>query len=184
MTGEAAQPEFSRILDLTRLGKEGEKRPIEATAEECAMLARRFGLVSLEGLRADVTVRPSGKRGSVRLAGTFEAHVVQNCVVTQEPVATHVKESFNWLFEPEAEEKTEDSKEKLVHMEEAEPLGGEELDMGECVAQYLSLTLDPYPRLPDAQVPSELKGNTDVDVDSGETQEGPFSALQSLKNRS
>ena len=65
MTGEAAQPEFSRILDLTRLGKEGEERPIEATAEECAMLARRFGLVSLEGLRADVTVRPSGKRGSI-----------------------------------------------------------------------------------------------------------------------
>ncbi len=189
MTPEAVQTEFSRILDLTRLGKEGEEHHLEATAQECAGLARRFDFVSLEGLRAEVTVRPSGKRGNIRLAGSFEAHVVQRSVVTQEPVSTHVKESFNWLFEPKGEEESGDSGdsgEELVlssEMEEAEPLEGEELDMGECIAQYLSLALDPYPRLPDEQVPPELTEKlTGESTGQAETRESPFSVLQDLKN--
>ncbi len=184
MTGNAAQSEFSRVLVLARLGKEGEEHHLEGTAEECAALARRFDLVSLEGLRAEVTVQPSGKRGNIRLTGSFEAHVVQSCVVTQEPVATHVKKSFNWLFEPRAEEKAGDSEEKLVlspGMEEAEPLEGEELDMGECIAQHLNLALDPYPRLPDEQLSQELREKL---TDQAEAPESPFSVLQDLKNKS
>ncbi len=191
MTSEAVQAEFSRILDLTRLGKEGEEHRLEATAQECAGLARRFDFVSLEGLCAEVTVRPSGKRGNIRLTGSFEAHVVQRSVVTQEPVTSHVKESFNWLFEPKREEEpgdSGDSGEELVlspGMEEAEPLEGEELDMGECIAQYLSLALDPYPRLPGEQVPQELREQlTGESTGQTETRESPFSVLRDLKNRS
>lgn len=68
---------------------------------------------------------------------------------------------------------------------------------GECVAQYLSLALDPYPRLSGAQLPPEVTGNTDAGAGKAETlgdgdgggtasedsSQGPFSALQALKNR-
>ena len=185
MTHEAAEAEFSRIIFLARLGKEGEEHHIEGTAEECASLAQRFGIVSLDRLCADVMVRPSGERGGVKLTGTFEADVVQSCVITQEPVVTSVKEAFNWLFRPEAKEENGVPGEELVlsHVEETEPLEGEELDMGECVAQYLGLALDPYPRLPDAQLPPELMGNAGTGAGKEETSESPFSALQVLKNR-
>ena len=75
-------------------------------------------------------------------------------------------------------------------VEEAEPLEGDELDIGECIVQHLNLALDPHLRKPSAQVPQELREklagklprstSTDMDInaDSGagkaETAEGPF----------
>jgi hypothetical protein len=193
MTDEAAEVEFSRIIPLARLSKEGEEYHIEATVRECAALTQRFDLISLEGLHADVTIRSFGKRGGVRFSGTFEANVVQSCVITNEPVATHLRKSFNLLFEPRGEEVEKNSGVELVlsfEVEEAEPLEGDELDMGECIVQYLYLALDPYLRKSDAQVPQKLKkklagnlpGSTDTDVDidvdsragKAEIAEGPF----------
>ena len=71
MTGDAAEVEFSRIVPLARLSKEGEEHHMEGTAGECAALTRRFDLVSLEGLHAEVTDRSFGKRGGIRFFGTF-----------------------------------------------------------------------------------------------------------------
>jgi len=196
MTDEAAEVEFSRIVPLARLSKEGEEHHMEGTVEECMALARRFDLVSLKCLRANVTVRSFGKRGGVTLVGTFEANVVQSCVITREPVTTHVKESLNLLLEPRGEEAAENHRVELVLSSEeveAEPLEGDELDIGECVAQYLNLALDPYLRQPGAQVSQKLRvklagkesGSTDTDVDPGagkaKTEEGPFLVLQDLK---
>ena len=58
-----------------------------------------------------------------------------------------------------------------------EPLPEGALDLGETVAQQLSLGLDPYPRAPGSELDSRWRGET------GPPQ-GPFAGLAALKKAS
>jgi len=173
------EAEFSRIIDVEGLGEDELERRIEADERERRALARRFGLVSLDGLKATVRMkRMSG--GAVRVRGDLEADVVQSCVVTLEPVASHIAESFSVTFaaEPEADLSAEVDLSPEVE-DLPEPLAGGALDIGEAVAQHLAVSLDPYPRAPGvtfeaANYPSQAaKGK----------EQGPFAALASLRKR-
>jgi uncharacterized metal-binding protein YceD (DUF177 family) len=140
--------EFPRPVDLTRLGREEAVHEIAASEAERAALARRFGLLSLDRLEARVRLcRLAG--GLVRLAAELEAHVVQECVVTLEPVPSRLEERFSLVYGAldETTEVVLDEAEETV-----EPLEGDRLDIGEAVAQQLSLVLDPYPRAPGASL--------------------------------
>ena len=142
----AASPEFSRRVQLARLGAREEAYPISAEAGEREALARRFGLISLDRLEAEIRLlRLAG--GLVRLSGRFGADVMQACVVSLEPVASSIEEEFTALYGP-----AESGKSVMIDLEtdEAEPFEGDAIDVGEAVAQHLALALDPYPRAPGA----------------------------------
>jgi uncharacterized metal-binding protein YceD (DUF177 family) len=139
--------EFSRPVDTARLkGEEQQVYDIAATSAERAGLARRFGLEALDRLEARVRLsRVAG--GYVRLAAELSADVVQTCVATLEPVASRVEDAFALLYgavEEEGEVVLDNEAETV------EPLDGGTIDIGEAVAQQLSLALDPYPRSPEA----------------------------------
>ena len=135
-------PEFSRRVELARLGAHETAYPISAEPGEREALARRFGLISLDRLEAEIRLlRLTG--GLVRLIGRLGADVVQACVVSLEPVASSIEEEFTALYGT-----TEVGKSAMVDLEtdEAEPFDGDAIDLGEAVAQHLALALDPYPR--------------------------------------
>ena len=52
----SARPEFSRRLTVDRMAATPQSFAIEANAAERAALARRFGLLSLDELRAEGTL--------------------------------------------------------------------------------------------------------------------------------
>lgn len=135
-------PEFSRLVDTTRLPAGEAVIAILATPQECAGLAGRFALLALSRLEAEVRLRRL-PGGFIRLAAVFSADVVQSCVVTLEPVASRIEESFTLLYggEEAGNEVILDGTEEIV-----EPLIGGGIDIGEAVAQQLSLVLDPYPQ--------------------------------------
>ena len=139
-------PEFSRRIELARLGAHEAAYPISAEAAEREALARRFDLLSLDRLEAELHLRRIGG-GMVRLWGRFSAEVVQACVVSLEPVASAIEQDFTVLYGP-----TQPGKSVMVDLETevAEPFDGEAIDIGEAVAQQLALALDPYPRAPGA----------------------------------
>lgn len=150
MTVSAASPtpEFSRPVDLDRVGDAEIVRDIAATAEECAALARRFGLVAIDRLAAQVRLRRERARTVLRVSGHLVADVTQTCIVTLAPVHNRIAEDFAILYgdlpvagavdlEPGADDALE-------------PWPAGPLDIGEAVAQELSLALDPYPRAPGA----------------------------------
>lgn len=143
MTAEPA-PEFSRELSLDE--RHGQRRfTLEASPVERAAISRRLSLLELRTLRAEGSLRP-GAGGRWTLAGRLSAEVVQACVVTLEPVAATVEDTFELAFAPMDEEEGEE-----VDLTEAdvEPLPeGGILDVGEIVTQQLSLALDPFPRAP------------------------------------
>ena len=173
--------EFSRLVGRDTLAEAGSLHEIEANAEERAALVRRFGLTDLDSLQARIAVAPAAGGALLRLSGNFEAEVVQPCVVTLEPVRSRVTEAFEQLYslEPGAESQTAEVEVAPEEDDPPEPVGAEGIDVGELVAQQLSVALDPYPRAEGASLESlEEAGST-----GGETalEEGPFSVLAALK---
>ncbi len=135
-------PEFSRRVELARLGALEVRYPISAVPEERAALARRFDLRSLDRLEAEIRLqRLAG--GMVRVSGHVGADVVQACVVSLEPVTSVVEQDFALLYGSSGSGKS-----VMIDLEtdEAEPFDGDAIDIGEAVAQQLVLALDPYPR--------------------------------------
>jgi uncharacterized metal-binding protein YceD (DUF177 family) len=144
----AVSPEFSRRVELARIGQLEARYPISAGPEERQALARRFDLLSLDRLEAEIRLqRLAG--GMVRVSGRLGAEVVQACVISLEPVASVVEQDFTVLYGSSGSGKS-----VMVDLEtdEAEPFDGDAIDIGEAVAQQLVLALDPYPRAPGASL--------------------------------
>jgi uncharacterized metal-binding protein YceD (DUF177 family) len=153
----AVVPEFSRRVELARLGFHEAVYPISAKPEERDALARRFGLLSLDRLEAEIRLqRLAG--GMVRVNGRLGADVVQACVISLEPVTSVLQQDFAVLYG-----RAESRRSVMVDLEtdEIEPFDGDAIDIGEGVAQQLALALDPYPRAPGATLASANPGNPD-----------------------
>jgi uncharacterized metal-binding protein YceD (DUF177 family) len=138
-------PEFTRNVEAPRAAGRTAAHAIVAKPAERDALTRRFQLLSLDRLEADVVLERLD-RGFVRLTASLRAEVVQECIVTLEPVPARIAEDFTVLYG--AAEAARD----LVLDSEAEPvepLEGGRIDIGEAVAQQLSLSLDPFPRAPE-----------------------------------
>lgn|SRR6185437_8583008 len=164
--------EFARPIELSRLNHGEQRFAINANASERAALAARFGLVSLDKLEAAVRLdRIAG--GLVRLEADLNADVVQTCVVTLEPVRNRVAESFTVLYGEggEAREVTLDGEAETI-----EPIVGGVIDIGEAVAQQLSLALNPFPHAPGA-ASVQLAVSAEASADS------PFNVLARLRNK-
>ena len=158
-------PEFSRLVALAQLSTRPFRQRIEATAEEREKLSRRFDLISLDRLVADVELRRESPE-MILLEAEFTAEFEQCCAVTLEPVRGAVSDRFSLVYGPAPEEEHEIA---LTTDEPAfEPLNGASIDVGEAVAQELSLALPIYPRDPEAKIdPAAIS----------EPLEGPFTTL-------
>lgn len=141
--------EFSRTLPWVAVGPEGRRQSLRATEAECAALARRFGIPAVTAFGAELELRVEGG-GAIRARGRLQASVVQSCVVTLEPVAQKVEDAVDLRFLPSGREPSDE-----------DPNGPDEIptergvmELGEALAEQLSLALDPYPRAPGASLPA------------------------------
>lgn len=165
--------EFSRPVDVMRLHPAGANYDIVASAEERAALACRFDLLGLDRLVAQVQLKPVAG-GFFRLAARIEADVTQACIVTLEPVAGRVEDQFSLLYG------ALDTRDEVLLdgvSETVEPLEGGVIDIGEAVAQQLSLALDPFPRAAAADLGASAAPAEDAPLDS------PFAVLARLRKR-
>ncbi len=164
-----AASEFSRPVEVSRLPEGGMEMVIAATPAECAALARRFSLLALDRLEAALRLEWVAGR-VLRLEATLSADVVQACVVTLEPVGSAIEDRFVLLYGPAAET----GNVMLREDEEVlEPIVDGRIDLGEAVAQQLSLAIDPFPRAPGAT----------AQADPGEGITSPFAALANWREK-
>lgn len=167
-----ATPEFSRTVQLRHV--DARTHELEANESERAALARRFGLVAIERLRADVELERNGD--VVDANGKLEADIVQSCAVSGEDLPATIREPLAFRFVPE---KSAPAGEEEIELESGEldeiPYAGGSFDLGEAVAQSLALAIDPYAIGPDAEAAREDAGLLD------EQSAGPFAALKGLK---
>jgi len=169
---EREQTEFTRPFVVTGLA-EGESRlTIEANSQECERLAQRFMIVSITSLAASLKLRLN-PIGEVDVSGRLTAEVVQTCVVSLELVTALLAESFSLRYAPGAREPIEDRSFGVDDEQPSEALFDDTVDLGEMVSQQLALALDPFPRVPGAQIA--------VATDADSPAAGPFLGLGALK---
>ena len=165
-------PEFSRRIDIRNL-PDGLLK-LEADADECAALARRIGIEAVERLTAEVSFLPVG--GAIEVAGQVSAAVVQLCGISNEPFPVRIDEPFALRFvqgitthKPDEELEIDADACDEIEFE------GTQFDLGEQIAQTLSLAIDPYAVGPDAERVRQEAGLGDG------ASSGPFAALAALK---
>ena len=167
-------PEFSRTYRLDSLG--GLKTlEIEASADERAALAQRFGLQDVAELKAQATVTPVA--AGIEVAGHMKGRATQSCVVTGGPVPAFVSQNFAVRFV--APDATPEAEEIELNAEDCDIMehDGQAIDIGEAVAQTLGLALDPYPRSANAEARLREAGVL------AEGEAGPFGALAALREK-
>lgn len=164
--------EFSRMIDLRQLVLEPVH--LEANEAECTALARRFDLVAVKQLAADVALEQD--RSRVLAKGKFEADIVQRCAISGEDLPVRIAERLSLRFVPEGTGKRPDEEVELEldDLDEIE-FSGTSFDLGEAVAQSMALAIDPFAEGPDADRVRREAGLL------GEGAAGPFAALAKLK---
>jgi uncharacterized metal-binding protein YceD (DUF177 family) len=163
-------PEFSRPIDRRQL--KAKPVAVEAGQAERKALARRFRLVAIDRLAAEVTLIADGK--AVDAAGTLEAAIVQTCAVSGDDLPVAIREPITLRFVPQTQIAAEDLELKAEELDEI-AFTGHVFDLGEAVAQSLALAIDPYATGPEADRVRKEKGLAD------EAASGPFAALAALK---
>jgi len=163
-----SRPEFSRIVPLAQLGSEPFRQEMAATEAEREALARRFDLLGLDRLAAEVELIRQGS-GVILLNASFEAAFVQSCAVTLDPVEGALAANFALRYGPPDTESEDGAGDGPAF----EPLTGDFIDIGEAVAQEFSLALPSFPRSPGAV----------LEIEKPPADAGPFAALSRLTDR-
>ncbi|HYD17808.1 MAG TPA: DUF177 domain-containing protein, partial [Patescibacteria group bacterium] len=127
--------------------------------------------------KAELKIRRVEGGDVVRVEGKFQADVVQTCVVSLQDVHAHVDGSFDTFLAEGGKSDNEEVVEFGLDDEDSSPevITHGQLDMGEVVAQYLALELDPYPRAPGVSLAAQLAGV------GGEVKNNPFAVLQKMQ---
>ena len=167
------------IVDLHTLKENNfTKVDIRPTPVECEALAKRLEILAVKEFTAHVTVKVNGP-DLYRLKGDIKAKVVQACGVTLTPVPETIGEHFDEVLTTSAallapEEETDGDDNRPVDLIE-----GDSIDLFEIVTQWLSLSLNPYPRS-DAPLFEHTEINENAE---GVKLHRPFEALAALKDK-
>lgn len=166
-------PEFSRPIRIDTIGEGERSETIEASDTERAALAQRFGLLGIERLSGNFVLRRDA--AGVLVSGRVLATATQACSITGESLPATVDEEARLRFVDDLGGGEE------VELDDADidvlPLEGAAIDLGEVAAETLALSLDPFPRGPNAEAALKEAGV----LSEGEA--GPFGALAGLKEK-
>jgi uncharacterized metal-binding protein YceD (DUF177 family) len=174
MRQATAAPELSRPVPADSIGAQRQTRRIEAGRDEREGLARRFALLALDRLEAEIELYRGGD-DVIRLHGRMIADAVQSCVVSLAPVPAHLDVAFDATYSAEATGAAEAEVDPLGE-DPPEPIAEGVIDLGEAVAQQLAVALDPYPRAPGTAASAAAGAETE--------RPSPFAALASMKKPS
>lgn len=157
-----------RGLDIGRKANDGER----------ARLAAALEILAIDNLTLSGRIVPRGA-GHFRLDGRLHASVVQACVVSLDPIASRLDVPLAIDLVPAGEiaaaAVADDAADDPLAARLAEPIENGVVDLGDIVFQEMSAALDPYPRLPDAEL--ERREATGDDPDAA----NPFAKLRALK---
>jgi len=173
---------FSVWFELGGLSDAGAEVTLSPTEGERESTAHWLGIESVKELKATIRLSRVGD-DEYAYAANFAADVVQACVVTLEPVPSHLTGEFRRLFKlmprltgghrrrgtalPAALE--------LSSLEDDEPelIEGTRIDLAAPLLEEVSLALDPYPRAPGVAFEGPKQEGTGAD--------SPFAVLERLK---
>lgn len=171
--------ELSRPIIVDELPSHGKKIDLTPTSDELAAIAKRLGLVTLDSLSGNISIRPEMGR-EISAEGKITAELVQNCVVSGDPVPQTITFDLVRRYSEDASEFDDLGDDDDVigdQMDEGpDPIEDGVLDVGEAAVEELALQIPAYPRAPGA----EFNDIVD-DIKDDELKPNPFAKLAALK---
>ena len=165
-------PEFSRPERIDTIG-EPRTVAIDADGAERAALAKRFGLVDIDRLAGDFTIRREA--AGIVVEGRVVAVLTQACSVTGDPLAATIDEPVALRFVT-----ADDAAVEEVELDDGDldviPYDGGAIDLGETAAETMALAIDPFLRSPGAEAVLKAAGVI------SEEDARPLGALAGLKD--
>ena len=170
MSAPLPPSELTRMIKVRPLP--GGPVVIEATPEERAALAARFGLGAVESLRAEM--RLEQKPRAIRVTGRLQAAIMQPCAISTELFPVAIDEPVDLRFVEDNARPAAEGDEIEIEADDCDEIeySGDMFDLGEAVAQTLGLAIDPYAEGPNAEAVRAAAGI----VKEGE-QDGPLAAM-------
>jgi hypothetical protein len=185
--------EWSHFIRVEDLGDKPYKLTITPDDRQKVDLARRLDVVSVESATADIVASHS-KGGVIHVTGRLQAHILQNCVITLEPLHTYIDEEIEGWFSDQEQmvsfakvKKDQQTKrahaevEVLPESEDPELVINGQIDLGELATQHLSLAIDPYAHK--EGVAHEFTEDKVKAEKSSEIRRNPFEALKDWKEK-
>jgi len=167
---------LERFHDLSRLPTAGYELDIVPGREELCLLAKWAGVNEVSRLEAHVFVRAQSRTRFIEET-QFDADIVQSCVVTLQPVHTHIARSFTRVLQLISGVRGHADNGGLtgataVAEDSPDDIDGPIYDLGTPLREELVLAIDPYPRAPGVAL--ELPADED-------RPQSPFAVLEKLK---
>ena len=172
MNDQQAAP-IQHFFDLGDLSQAGSRIEIVANGDELARLARWAGVDAVRAFGARIELcRLSRTRFS--LEAELEADIVQSCVVTLEPVATHIARHITRELHFSPRPRTEGGELTLSAGDEDVPeeIASLDYDLAAPLLEELLLAIDPYPRKEGVRF--------EPPAQPAEPPESPFAVLKKL----
>ncbi len=141
-----------------------------------ASLCERFLVDGLQNIFIKAHAARFDKDGFF-LRGLMRADVLQTCVVSLEPVWSHVEANFDVEFQPEAHVAALDVDPEDFETEVPEPIGPEGADIGDVIGQIFALEIPLYPKHPDAELDPQFSS------EMAENRASPFAVLRNLEKK-
>ncbi len=166
---------IERLYDLATLGEAGDEIEIAADADDLTRLAQWAGVDRVERFAGKLSLRKLSP-GRFAYEAELEADVVQSCVVTLEPVKSHIARSFarTLHYAPKGPAREEGRLTLAAGDDDApDEIASTRYDLAGPLLEEFSLAIDPYPRAPGvAFEPPEEPANP---------ADNPFAVLKRLK---
>lgn len=185
------EPEFSYKFSVEDLEKEPLTIELEADEAQQKALAKRLTVTSVDSLTARITLERTAGH-VIAASGKLNADITQECVVTLEPIKSHIEDQFDAFYseKTDAVSFAKAKRDKIVENQDPEaPFLDEKddperivdgvIDLGEVVTQYLSLSVDPYPRKEGAK--HHLSDDDEEAVKAARKTHNPFAKLEDMK---
>lgn len=185
--------EWSYFVKIADLGDSAAEFKITPDDAQKADLARRLNIQELENVTGYLTVNPP-TGGVIYVEGTLKAKILQECVITLEPIHTEIEEPVEGWFSDEEQilsfakikkekqtRKAHAEVEILDESDDPEPIVNGKIDLGELVTQHLSLAIDPYPHKEGAEQAYGVE--VAAPAKSSEIRRNPFEALKDWKEK-
>ena len=169
---------LERFHDLSALPAAGYEFDIVPGTEELRALAKWAGVDEVTRLKAHVLARAESRTRFLEET-QFEADIVQSCVVTLQPVRTHIARTFTRMLHFVPGVRRVDDKGGAVGATAVAEDSPDEIDspiydLGTPLREELVLAIDPYPRAPGVAF--------EAPADEAPP-ESPFAVLEKLKRQ-
>lgn len=182
---EAGESVLSRPVTVSTLPTSGFSLTIDAAETERAALAHAHDLSSVDSFLAALEFKRWRKDG-VRIRGSIRARIVQECIVTLEPVVSELDIPVDAVFLPEGSRLVRplDEDGALIVDPDGpdipETFEGGAIDAGQVAEEFFELAIDPYPRAPDAMLDDSAASDEQDDSENGDN---PFARLAALRDK-